>query len=317
MLLNGTLYIIFNPLADNGKASRRLGVLEARLRSSGTDFEIAFTRRPGHGIELAREAAGQGYAVIAAAGGDGTSNEVINGLMRARDGGTEPPPLAVLPVGRGNDFAYGVGVPDRLETACALFGDEPQSYLMDVGEVRGGLYPEGRFFGNGIGIGFDTIVGLEAAKARWARGFTAYAYGALKTFLAFPEPPEVKLRYDGQTVSVPSHQISVMNGRRMGGGFYMAPEASSGDGLLDLCMSVQRLNRRQMFGLILRYTKGSQLGHPAIRMERATELMIEAEAGALICHADGETVALEEKSLEVHCHPSALRVIGFPRGRVE
>jgi YegS/Rv2252/BmrU family lipid kinase len=306
------LHIIFNPLADNGKAAARLGTVEACLRRQGVEFEVVFTRRPGHAIELAEEAAGKSCSAIAAAGGDGTTNEVINGLMRARNAGVQPPPLGVIPVGRGNDFSYGAGIPGTLDAACTLFGTGLQSYAMDVGEVRGGFYPEGRFFGNGVGIGFDTIVGLEAARARWAHGFTAYAYGALKTFLAFPSPPEVELVYDGGRFEGPAHQISVMNGRRMGGGFYMAPQASNSDGLLDICASTHRFSRRQMFAAILQYTKGTQVNNPGIRLERSAQLRITASQGSLICHADGETMALEEQQLELLCHPQALQVIGTP-----
>jgi YegS/Rv2252/BmrU family lipid kinase len=308
------IFIIFNPLADNGKAQQKLSEIEHDLRLQGVEFELAFTRRPGHAAELAEEACRGGYAAVVAAGGDGTANEVIGGLMDARSAGLLPPPLGVLPIGRGNDFAYGIGLPQDLEALCSLFSAGLQSYALDVGEIRGGLYPQGRFFGNGVGIGFDTIVGLEAARARWAHGFAAYAYGALKTFIAFPAPPEVVVEWEGGRIEAPGHQISVMNGRRMGGGFYMAPEARSDDGLLDICMSTQRLTRRQMARIILQYTRGSQLGNPAIRLERSAELRVYATSGSLVCHADGETIALDERELQIRCHPAALRVVGMPRG---
>jgi len=173
----------------------------------------------------------------------------------------------------------------------------------------GGQFPEGRYFGNGIGIGFDTIVGLEAAKLKRVRGFAAYVIGALKTLAIFPGAPRVSLTYDGHTCSLSSQQISVMNGRRMGGTFYMAPDSLTDDGYLDLCMTTERLNRRQMLGLMVEYTRGTQSRNPLVATARARHLRFFAPDGGLVCHADGETIAIDGDELEVTCVPAALRVV--------
>ncbi|MDZ7797964.1 MAG: hypothetical protein U5N56_13435 [Candidatus Marinimicrobia bacterium] len=82
-----------------------------------------------------------------------------------------------------------------------------RSVAMDVGEVRGGDYPEGRFFGNGVGIGFDTLVGLAAAKMNFVQGGFAYTLGAIKTLIEYPSAPEIKIRYAGKSFSLTSHSF--------------------------------------------------------------------------------------------------------------
>jgi diacylglycerol kinase (ATP) len=129
--------------------------------------------------------------VVVAVGGDGTANEVLNGLVRARQAGCGSAALGLIPVGRGNDFAYGVGIGGGLEVAFqGLAGG--QSRWIDVGLVVGGDYPHGRYFGNGVGIGFDAVVGFEALKLKRLHGFPSYIVAALKTIFLYFNAPTVR-----------------------------------------------------------------------------------------------------------------------------
>jgi diacylglycerol kinase family enzyme len=224
-----------------------------------------------------------------------------------------PPVLGILAIGRGNDFAFGAGIPSDLSGCVDLLADaEPKP--LDIGRVVGGDYPAGRYFGNGIGIGFDTIVGLEAARMKRIHGFMAYVLGALKTLAVYPEAPAVRLSFNETVIERKSHQISIMNGKRMGGTFFMAPWAIDDDGLLDLCMA-DRMTRRQMIGLMIRYTKGTQEDHPLVTTARAPRYEIEATEGGLVVHADGETICINGSSISVECIPHALRIFsGIPAG---
>jgi YegS/Rv2252/BmrU family lipid kinase len=242
-----------------------------------------------------------------AAGGDGTVNEVVNGMMLAGKKGDELPALGVLSIGRGNDFSYGADVPGDL-AACVDVLAAGAIRPMDVGRVTGGDYPEGRYFANGIGVGFDTIVGLEAAKLKHVHGFMAYVIGALKTFVMFPAAPEMSLEYDGGVIEKASPELSIMNGKRMGGTFFMAPKSVNHDGLFDFFMA-DRLNRRDMIDLIMRLTKGTQEGHPKIQTGRSSRIAISAPDGGLVVHADGETICTDGKSLLVECLPSRIRIV--------
>ncbi|HUW42037.1 MAG TPA: YegS/Rv2252/BmrU family lipid kinase [Rectinemataceae bacterium] len=304
--------LIFNPAAAQGKAAGRLAEVEALLRARGIDYELHLTKAVGHAIELAREAAREGFSTLASAGGDGTTNEVINGLMAADARGDTIPALAVLGIGRGNDFEYGAGLPSSLAESVGLLA-AGSSRLVDVGLVTGGDYPRGRYFGNGIGIGFDTIVGLAAAKMRRVHGFMGYVLGALRTMAVYPEAPEVTVAFDSRILGQRSHQISIMNGKRMGGTFYMAPSADIRDGLLDLCMA-ESLTRREMLGLVVRYTKGTQATHPKVRTERSSRFEVLAPAGGLVVHADGETICTNGTNIVAECLGSKLRLLCADEG---
>jgi len=229
--------------------------------------------------------------------------------MLSRDAGDRPPSLGIIPFGRGNDLAFGLGVPFELDAAAgAIAEDRPGPF--DIGIVRGGDYPEGRYFGNGVGIGFDARVGFVAAKFRHIHSSLTYTLGALSIFALFPEPPDVRissasLAYDGQC-----QQISIMNGSRMGGSYYMAPEARIDDGTLDLCI-VGKTSRLELAGLILRYTKGSQAGQPKVRMAKANSVVVEAVRGSLAVHADGETICESGSRIEVTCLAGALQAYGI------
>lgn len=306
------LLVILNPIAGKGKALALKPEIENHLSSRGVPFTVEVTEGVLHAASLAEEAGERGFDTVVAAGGDGTCNEVINGLMKQVErSGPEPasvPALGVLPVGRGNDFAYGLGLPGDFSLACRIL-TEHSPVALDIGRITGGYYPQGRYFGNGIGIGFDTMVGLEAAKLKHVHGFGAYIWGAVKTFIRFPEPPAVTLGYGSREINVRANQISILNGRRMGGTFFMAPQALTDDGLLDLCMTTHPLSRREMAGLIIRYTKGSQAEHEAILTDRSSVFTIQAPSGGLVCHADGETICTNGEHLQVELLPGALQVI--------
>jgi diacylglycerol kinase (ATP) len=321
------IYIIFNPTADHGKAITHVSQIEAYLDRNKIPYKLELTRSSGDAITLAAEVSsryleegrrgGSEVQAVVAAGGDGTVNEVINGMMQAKaawtpsSGEVELPPFGVIPIGRGNDFAYGAKIPHTIEKACQMLHSE-SFYYMDVGRISGGLYPHGRFFGNGIGIGFDTMVGLEAAEVTWIPGFLGYVYGALKMLLVYPKAPLLRVTYgqnQEQVVMERSHQVSIMNGKRMGGTFYMAPEGDNSDKRLDLCMTKGELKRWQLLTAIGQYTKGSQAKNPHVYIDRAAEFTIEALEGELVCHADGETICTDGKNLKVECFPHALRIL--------
>ncbi|MGD8791055.1 MAG: acylglycerol kinase family protein, partial [Anaerolineae bacterium] len=129
--------IVVNPIAGRGAGEKLSPRVEEMLRDLGLSFEMAHTEGPGHAVALAREAALQGREVVVAMGGDGTVNEVLNGMMQAlRPGETQVgPALAVLPIGTGNDFAFGAGLSLDLEVACRAVV-RGRERLIDVGQVQ-------------------------------------------------------------------------------------------------------------------------------------------------------------------------------------
>lgn len=300
-------YVIVNPISGRGTGEKAYPLIEQQLKLLNLDFEMVRTNAPGHAMQLAGAAAASGWDAVVAVGGDGTVNEVLNGLVRASLSGAGRVALGLISVGRGNDFGCGAGVPVDLEVACAALATNHR-HLIDIGYVHGGDYPEGRYFGNGVGIGFDAVVGFEALKLKLLRGFPSYIVAALKTIYLYSRAPKMRLEFNGESITQPCLMVSVMNGRRMGGGFWMAPESKIDDGLFDLCIAGD-IKQAAILGVILRFLKGTQAKHPAIRMVRTNHLTVTAIQGSLPAHADGETLCTAGDWLEVQVLPGMLEMI--------
>lgn len=301
--------IIFNPTAGKGKSIEKLPAIHDFFDSRDINYELIHTDAVGHAALIAQEHARDENTAIVAAGGDGTCNEVINGIMKGK--GNTQPIFGVLPLGRGNDFSYGGHIPAVAAEALEILA-EGNTLPLDVGLITGGYYPEGRYFGNGIGCGFDTVVGLEAAKLKNVHDALAYVVGTVKTLIKFSASPEIEITYNNKSNIIQAIQVSIMNGSRMGGLFYMAPDAVNNDGMLDLCV-VEHQNRRKLIKAIMHYTKGTQHGLPGITMDQSSTFSLKALNGGMIVHADGETICVEGKQLEIKCIPSPIRIICHPK----
>ncbi len=294
--------LIVNPIAGRGAGERVIPRLFRLLREHGLSFDLVQTERPWHAAELARRAVVSGYRAVVAVGGDGTSNEVLNGLMAARDAGEGEAAMGVLCVGTGNDFAYGMGIPLDLEEGCTALARR-RTRRVDVGHARGF-----RYFGNGIGIGFDAAVNVVASRLRRLRGFLVYLIAVLRTLIFYYRAPVTRIELDDQTLELPALMISVMNGRRMGGGFLMTPFSRPDDGLFDLCIG-GRMSQLEMLSFVPRFMKGTQVGDPRVTMARSRRVRVTVRDGAQVVHADGETLALEVQELDLEVIPQGLEVI--------
>jgi YegS/Rv2252/BmrU family lipid kinase len=303
--------VILNPVAGKGKAIKKYPKIDRFLKERHVEYEIILTRGPGHALEIARNIPGGNGTAVVAAGGDGTNNEVINGLLSRKEPAAEPPLFGLIPAGRGNDFAFSARIPEDLDQALEILIQKRISPL-DAGLVTGGYFPEGRYFVNGVGIGFDAKVGFEAAKMKSIHSALSYALGAIITVARFEEPPLLEIGYNGKTLTIPAVIVSVVNGRRMGGMFYMGPQALINDGLLDICMVRQPPSRRRLVHIVLQYPKGAQGACEETTADRGASFQLKALKGGMAAHCDGETVCEDGKELVISCRPGALRLIGSP-----
>ena len=299
--------ILVNPVSGWGLGERSIPQIEGLFNRLGLEYNLARSERPWHAAQLAQQAASDGYDVVVAVGGDGTANEVLNGLMMAKETPGKTCAMGILNTGRGNDFAFGVGIPKDLEKGCQTLAQDRRR-LIDVGRVFGGDYPNGRFFGNGVGIGFDAVVGFEAAKMIHIRGLLSYLIAAIRTIYLYYQAPLVQIEYDQKTIQLATLMISVMNGRRMGGGFMMAPQGNPGDGLLDVCIATQ-VSRSRIFGLIPHFLRGTQASQPEIKNLQARRLRVNAIKGSLPAHADGETICTAGQQLTIELLASQIEMI--------
>ena len=299
--------VILNPAAGHGNGARLLPSIEAALTRHALDYDLVCTGYPGHAIELTDQAVQEGVELIVAAGGDGTLNEVVNGLMRSKLTGGHVPTLGVLCAGRGNDFSGSIGIPEDIDLACKLL-KLGHSRLLDIGRVTGGIHPEGRYFINCVGVGFDAVATIEAAKLpRWG-GFLSFLVAIFKTIFLYNLAPLATIEYGGQILKQRSLMISIMNGRRLGGGFIMAPDSRPDDGLLDLCIAEQ-MSSFQMIRLVPLFMKGTQASKKTIKTGQAALIKIVALDGPLPAQTDGEIISTEGRSLIVQLLPRQIKVI--------
>ncbi|HNC08463.1 MAG TPA: diacylglycerol kinase family lipid kinase [Anaerolineales bacterium] len=301
-------FVIVNPTSGRGLGEKSIPQIESFLKDNQYDFKLVRTEQVWHAADLAEGAARDGFDVVVCASGDGTVNEAINGIMRAKKAGYNNVTFTVLGIGTGNDFAGGTGIPTNLEEGLkALKADKRKR--IDIGLVKGGDYPDGRYFGNGIGVGFDAAVGNEAIKVRWTRGLMAYLIGVIKTVFLYYNPAQVEIILDeNETIKQRSLMISVMNGRRMGGGFQMAPESQPNDGLFDLCIA-ETASKGRILQMIPHFIRGTQASLPEIQMKRAKKVSIKSTDLTFPAHADGEFICLTGSHLTLELLPQELEII--------
>ena len=302
-----SIKIILNPTAGRGYGAKAEPDLRRLLAQEGVDFELVRTERPWHAAELAEQAASDGVDLVVAAGGDGTTHEVVNGLMAAAENGRAGESiLGVIPIGSGSDFAHTVGIPPDLAGSCHRLA-HGQLRVVDVGRLTLPGPPfHSRFFDNTVNVGFGGVVSVEARKIRFLRGTPLYLLAVLKALVLHHDPLQVTIEYDDQEVALSSLMICVANGSREGGGFFTAPDAEPDDGIFDLCITAD-VTRLQMLGLIPHFLKGTHTDLKPIDMARAKRVVISSEDD-LIAHVDGELLGAGSHRMEFELLPQRLRV---------
>ena len=224
-------YFVINPRSGNGNLKKLIPLIRLRFDSLGIPYDIHITQSSGDATAVARRAAGK-YPVVVAVGGDGTVNEVVNGLVDV--GGI----LGVLPVGSGNDFSKAIGLPSRLDQ-CLEVAVRQKTKSIDLGYIAAVTRTKeqkSRYFINMAGIGLDALVANEARKISWIRGVGKYAIAAARVLIRF-SPTDSSLKCD-EFESAGNHLlISVGNGQSSGGGFYLTPDAVLDDGVFDVCIA--------------------------------------------------------------------------------
>jgi YegS/Rv2252/BmrU family lipid kinase len=280
------------------------GMLTRAAQDRGVELEWTSTQAPEHAMELAEAAVGKGCELLVAVGGDGTVNEVLNGLMRGGGQNAAATTLGVIPIGSGNDFAWQAGIPMDPKAACQRVFDG-DTRVVDVGHIREGNGRE-RFFDNGCGIGFDAVVSIEARRLKWLPTFMVYMVAVLKTLIFHHQAPALRMRLDERELTRPTMMLTIGNGQRHGGVFFVTPHAELDDGLLEVCISGE-LSRAGMLAIIPRFMRGTHESHKQVEMARARRVAVEAPVPMAI-HLDGEIFATDARQFEIGVLPRALRV---------
>lgn len=290
--------IILNPYGGRLPQEVKVTRVEQALRQAGLDYHLELTTRRGQGVELARQAGLDGWPVVVAAGGDGTINEVVNGLMQAA-GQSDAAILGLIPLGTANDLAEILQIPTEINAACQhLAGGATR--LIDVGQVNG------HYFVNNSAVGLEPQVTANQDQLRWVNGNLRYILAALQT-IGRAKPWHMRLSWGDCAYDGPINLVSIGNSNRTGGFFYMTPHATPDDGLLDFVYATG-LNRWQMLRLLPQTFKGAHIQHPQVVYRKTTSLSIKAFSPTLI-QTDGEIVERDATEIVYHILPKKLRVI--------
>lgn len=293
---------VINPIAGNGYARQYAAKVKEKISQHNLDARLVFTERRGHAVELAAALAREGCTIIVAVGGDGTANETARGLL-------DQPQVTfgIVSAGTGNDFAPVLGFSEHFtdEDWDVLF--EEHTTRMDIGKCNE------NYFLNGMGLGFDAQVAAENYRpdqsVKEGSG-TKYFRHIIKNLFLYREKP-LRAQFNGHKHEALTFMNTIGNGRRVGGGYYLTPQAYADDGLFDICL-VEPLPLLERLKLFLKAPKGGHLSHPKVSYFRAPELYVEFDE-TVPHHLDGELFFAEK--FHVRILPKKLKVLFNPRGR--
>ncbi|MDX9930702.1 MAG: diacylglycerol kinase family lipid kinase [Bacteroidales bacterium] len=300
-------FTIVNPNAGNGKGKKDWTRISGIFSRENIAIETRFTGSKGDAIDLTREAVGKGFRKIISVGGDGTLNEIVNGIFTQTECPSNEIVVGMIPVGTGNDWGRMFGIPLVYEGAVAVIR-ENKRMPHDVGTITyySGEGQEKRYFMNIAGLGFEAIVvkktNKQKEKGRSSKAI--YLYNLLSSLVSYHKPA-VNITIDGLTTSCRAFSINVGNGRYCGGGMRQTPDAIPDDGLLDITV-IKEMGRMEIIRSLRILYDGSILSHPKIDGYRSTNLKVTSET-ALYAEADGES--LGHTPVEFGIIPGGVNVI--------
>jgi YegS/Rv2252/BmrU family lipid kinase len=296
--------VIINPAAGARSTFRKWPRISQLLKHIGLSFDYQYTEGVGHAIELAREAASNGYQKLVAVGGDGTVNEVANGILHVTS--ARETALGVISTGTGSDFARSVGIPRYYVSACSSLTSS-RRLVIDVGVVECQKNGKSirRFFVNAAGVGFDAAVaGTTERLPKHFGGTIPYLTGLFYTLSNYRNKPVV-LRIGDSLEEARILSLVVANGSYFSGGMKVAPEAGLTDNLLDVVV-IGDIGKFDLMKSLPMVYKGTHGNHPKVTMAKATAVSTESSEPVLV-HADGEVVGEGPASFWIM--PGALSIV--------
>ncbi len=277
---------IVNPAAGKGKSLEFIPEIKRVFAGKAEDFHIEITRYPGHATEIARSYASRGTYRIYSVGGDGTLNEVLNGM--AESGSS----IAVIPAGSGNDFLKSI-VPGKNRSDIVGRTVEGVEKTYDLGLING------RYFLNISSLGFDADVVHNTKKLKRVTGIGGGIGYTLGIFLAVAKlnNRNMQITVDGQSIMQKSLLAAVANGRFYGGGMMPVPSAALDDGFLDICL-IKGVSRLKILVLFPLFIKGRHGILKEVSFLRGREISIKCEEDTPL-NVDGELYTVREAVFKI------------------
>jgi diacylglycerol kinase (ATP) len=300
------LHVIVNPMSGNGSTRRAWPTIVRRLERLGFDIDFRMSEATGDCARFGREALESGADEVVVVGGDGTMNEVVNGLFTGSHGESPDITLSVLPAGTGRDFARNLGL-RSFDHALETLGNGVVTAIdvgrVDYQDVEG---ERSRYFVNAgdVGIGAQTAALLNRSS-KLLGGKISYFLGAARTIFSFRGKP-ARVEVDGVVVhDGPLAMACMANGRYLAGGMLMAPNASMTDGMFDLLVLDDVPKYALLGSLLPSVYLGRHIDHPAVTHCLARQITVTA-AEPLLFEVDGEQPGTTD--IRVTLLPGSLRV---------
>lgn len=295
-----TIKVILNPYANRWGAKKRLSLVKIALSEAGLVYDLHVTSRHQEATEVAKHASASGsYSAVIAAGGDGTVNEVVNGLIAAAAPDQPTIPFGVLPIGTGNDFNDMAGLPRQL-AQCAEVIARGRTRQVDAGQVND------YYFDNNCAVAMEPMVTIENIKMKRLSGNIRYITALVKALLKL-KAWQMHIQWDDGEYEGPTFLLSVCNSPRTGGLFYMSPPARMDDGLFDFVL-LPEVSKTVVLALLPRLFKGTHIQHPRVLHGRTQRLHLTSTPGTPI-HADGEVITDAAASVTYQILPGKITLL--------
>lgn len=295
-----TWYFIVNPNAGSRKGVRDWPKISRLIRESGIPNETVLTTHQGHATDLAADCIRQGYRRIAVVGGDGTLNEVLNGIIKQDIIDPKEVRLGMIPVGTGNDWCRSFSIPFDYKKALDLLIQE-KTFLQDVGKVTHYHHdkPEVRYFMNVAGMGYDALVNKKTnkLKEKGRGGPLTYIYFVFASLFQY-RFMEAVIEVDGETVfkgEIFSMNVGIC--KYNGGGMMQVPFAVPDDGLLDVTL-IKKAPKYMVVQHVRKLYDGSLVNLPIVRTFKGKEIRIRS-TGRIYLETDGESLGHTPFTFEI------------------
>ncbi len=282
--------LIVNPNAGNGNGKKDWLRISELIKGENLSFKVGFTEKRGHAIDLTMEAIDNGFRNIVSVGGDGTLNEIVNGVMLNTACPTNDISLASIPVGTGNDWGRMFGIPLDYSSAVKIISTNKRM-LHDIGMVKfyDGPDEKVRYFINIAGLGFESMVVRRSniQKDKGHGGKAIYFLNLLLSLLSYKNT-KAEIFIDGEKTEADVFSINVGNGRYCGGGMRQTPNALPDDGLLDVTV-INGMGKIEIIRNLKILYNGKILDHPKVDGYKCKNIKVRSDY-LIFTEADGETL---------------------------
>ena len=295
--------ILLNPYSNRWNSQQRWTEAESALRATQLDFDLSVSEHADHLVDLAADAVRGGYSTLIIAGGDGSVGEVVNGTARGwNEKSAFPVTLGILPLGTANDLADNIGIPRDLASAAKVISNR-KTRRVDLGKCNE------RYFLNNSGAGLEPYVTTKQEKIKWISGVPRYLVAAVQGIMDKPTW-HARLEWDDGSYEGPLSLVSIGNGYRTGGIFFMTPHADPFDGKLTFVHGYRatRLGLFQALPRAMKPGEGSFVEMDGMYEIHCTHLKIRFDKPSPV-HTDGELFDEWLTDLEYKIFPSCVQML--------